>query len=686
MPRDLRIGIDVGGTFTDLFMVDDRTGESFRHKLSSTPDDPHQAPVRGIREILEQARRTPEDVRFVGLGTTVATNALLERKGAKTGLLTTRGFRDLLEIGRQTRPHAYDLTQRRPDPLVPRRWRLEVDERVAGDGSIVRPIDRDDVERAAAALQSQGVRSVAICFLNAYANSEHERQAVARLREIWPDVSISASEEILPEFREYERLSSTVVNAYLMPVMRGYLLQFEKEAREFGLASTPMVMTSSGGIVSPELASERPIDTLLSGPSGGVSGAAYIAGAVNQPNIITFDMGGTSTDVSVIADGKVETGNCRIVDGVPVKSTAVDVHTVGAGGSSIAWLDSGGLLRVGPASAGAKPGPACYGIGGVDATVTDANVLLGRLSQEHLLGGALRIDAARSVEAIARCIAAPKGIGVVEAATAILAISNTNIAQAIRFVSVQRGLDPGDFVLVAFGGAGPLHAADVARELGMDVLVPASPGVLCAMGVLAKQTRIDVSQTRIVRESDSQSLEAIADVFHSLERRAMDIIRRGRLSPAGLTFHRTVDARYVGQNFELPISVAFDARGRAATEAMRTTFDATHRRFYGYDQPSKEMELVTFRVKAAMPGARIDIASHASGRRRAAPAPSAFRHVAFDASGTRIDCPIFDRSGLVPGDSLDGPAIIEQMDTTTLLPPDFRAVADAVGNLLLTRR
>src|SRR5438105_2180678 len=334
MTGTLCIGIDVGGTFTDLFMIDDRNGDTFHHKLSSTPDDPHEAPVRGIREILAKAQRKPEEVRFVGLGTTVATNALLERKGATTGLITTRGFRDLLEIGRQTRPHVYDLTQHRPEPLVPRRLRLEVGERVAGDGSVVVPIELADVERAATALRSEGVASVAICFLNAYANPEHERQAVARLREIWPDVAVSASEELLPEFREYERLSSTVINAYLMPVMRGYLLRFQKEVQALGMAAEPVVMTSGGGVFSPELASDRPIDTLLSGPSGGISGAVYIARMIDRPNIITFDMGGTSTDVSLVAEGKVEIGNGRIIDGLPIKSTAVDVHTVGAGGSS----------------------------------------------------------------------------------------------------------------------------------------------------------------------------------------------------------------------------------------------------------------------------------------------------------------------------------------------------------------
>jgi len=686
MTGTLCIGIDVGGTFTDLFMIDDRSGESFRHKLSSTPDDPHEAPVRGIREILEKAGRKPADVRFIGLGTTVATNALLERKGARTGLITTRGFRDLLEIARQTRPHVYDLTQHRPEPLVPRRLRLEVAERVAGDGSVVLPIDVSDVDRAADILRSEDVRSIAICFLNAYANPEHERQAVARLREIWPGAAVTASGDLLPEFREYERLCSTVVNAYLMPVMRGYLLQFQEQVRSLGVGAEPVVMSSGGGVFSPELASTRPIDTLLSGPSGGISGALRVAGIIGRSNIITFDMGGTSTDVSLAADGKSEIANCRTIDGWPIKSIAVDVHTVGAGGSSIAWRDSGGLLRVGPQSAGAKPGPACYRIGGQRPTVTDANVVLQRLNQEHLLGGALRIDARRSIEAIERDIAVPGKISVTEAATAIIAISNTNIAQAIRFVSVQRGLDPADFLLVAFGGAGPLHAADIARELGMDVLVPQSPGVLCAMGVLTKDAQIDVSQTRILRQSAAHSGDEISDTFASLERRAMEIIGRNRLSAARVTFECAVEARYVGQNFELSVPVATDERGKNATDSIRSLFDGEHRRFYGYDQPSKEMEIVTFRLRASMPGPDVDLARRPVSRRRGPLAPIGRRRIIFEPAATGIECPIFARSDLMPGDEISGGAVIEQMDTTTLLPPDFRTVVDRAGNLLLTHR
>ena len=572
MMRSLSIGIDVGGTFTDLFMIDDATGETFRHKLSSTPTDPHDAPVRGIREIVAKAGRTPDEVRFVGLGTTVATNALLERKGALTGLITTRGFRDLLEIGRQTRPRVYDLFEPRPAPLVPRRLRLEVSERVSGNGDVVTTLVPEDIDRAAAELREQGVVAVAICFLNSYVNPDHEHRVVERLREIWPDAMVSASADLIPEFREFERLSSTVLNAYLMPVMRRYLFGFRERVAALGLPAEPVIMSSGGGVFNPDLAAERPIDTLLSGPSGGISSTIYLGKVTGRQNLITFDMGGTSTDVSLIANGVAETSNSRLIDGFPVRSTAVDVHTVGAGGSSIAWLDGGGMLRVGPRSAGARPGPACYAIGGSEPTVTDANVVLGRLNQEFLLGGALRIDRQCSAESIERVVASERKISLAEAASAILAISTTNIAQAIRVVSVERGLDPADFLLVAFGGAGPLHAAEVARELDMSVLVPPSPGVLCAMGVLAKDVQFELSRTRIVRQSFVDLEQEMRAIYAGLECRALETMQRGQLPYRDVCFSRSVEARYVGQNFELSVAVPPDMALTPVLPAIRSGF------------------------------------------------------------------------------------------------------------------
>lgn len=676
MKGAVRIGLDVGGTFTDLFLVDDATGESVRHKLSSTPADPYRAPIQGIREILALAKRQPAEVAFVGLGTTVATNALLERKVARTGLLTTQGFRDLLEIGRQRRPHVYNQFARRPDPLVPRELRFEIEERIAADGSVLVPLNEASVERAVQQLRAAGCTSVAVCFLNSYANAEHERRAAEIMRRLWPEVSASISSELLPEFREYERLSSTVINAALMPVMQNYLNRFRAAVRELGVPAAPWIMNSGGGVATPELAGSRPIDTLLSGPSGGVSGSLHVGRGAGVANLITFDMGGTSTDVCLIRDGRPEITQSRQIDGLPIKSPAVDVHTVGAGGSSVAWVDAGGLLRVGPRSAGANPGPACYGIGGEEPTVTDANVVLGRLNQTHLLRGALKIDMQRSVEAIERVVAKPKGLSLDDAASAIIAISNTNIAQAIRFVSVERGLDPADFMLVAFGGAGPLHAAEVARELRMRVLVPTSPGVLCAMGVLTKDVQVDLGQTRLLRLSAAGTAEAADALFAALAERAKALLG----ADARLLLEYSVDARYVGQNFELPVMLPSVAQ-LAAT--VRAGFDAEHRRLYGYDQPEKEIEIVTLRLRASVP-ARTALSKEApSGRRGEAPLAVGKRRVHFADHGGFVECPIYERESLQPAHLLRGPLIVEQMDTTTVVPPDWVCSVDQRLNLIL---
>src|SRR5687768_1011206 len=385
MAQRYRIGIDVGGTFTDLFLLDQESGAVARHKLPSTPDDPHLAPLAGVRAVLAQAGAQGNQVAFVGLGTTVATNALLERKGAMVGLITTEGFRDLLEIARQKRPHTYDLYVNKPTPLVPRQLRREVTERTLADGSVLTPVDRPGLRQTIDELMQAGVESIAICFLNSYANPAHEETAAAMVRERWPAGHVAVSAEVLPEFREFERLSSTVVNAYLMPATRDYFNRFEQNIASLGIKPQPFVMNSGGGVITPAVAAQRPLDTLFSGPSGGVSGAVYVSMAAGYPNIITFDMGGTSTDVCLVRDGKPQLSHSRVINGFPLKAPAVDVHTVGAGGSSIATVDAGGMLRVGPHSAGSQPGPACYARGGMQPTVTDANVVLGRLNPEYLL-------------------------------------------------------------------------------------------------------------------------------------------------------------------------------------------------------------------------------------------------------------------------------------------------------------
>lgn len=685
-----RIGIDVGGTFTDVFLLNDQTGQMYRHKLPSTPANPHEAAIRGMVEILELAHVDIKDVGFVGLGTTVATNALLERKGSVTGLITTEGFRDILEVGRQKRPHTYDLTMNRPEPLVPRRRRLGVGERMAHDGSVVKSLDMDSVSRVLRELlqQKEKVESIAIFLLNAYANPEHERLILEKIQQEAPALFVSASHQVSPEYREYERLSSTVINSYLMPIMKRYLKGLQQKAEELSFQKEPYVMTSGGGVISLRRASDRPIDTLYSGPSGGVSGSVYVANLVGHPDIICFDVGGTSTDVCLVRGGQPEITQDRIIGGMPLKSTALDVHSVGTGGGSIAWIDAGGMLRVGPQSAGAVPGPACYSRGGKQATSTDANVVLGRLNPEFILGGRFRIDARAAHTAVDEHIARKKKLKVHEAAAAAIEVMNTNIAQAISYVSVQRGLDPRDFVFVAFGGAGPLQVAAVAKQLSARaVLVPADAGVLCAMGVLAKDIQIDVSLTKIFREKAPDTMAAVQSLYDGLESQARTELERDIREGSELLIERSVDARYVGQNHELRVAVSGGAIDQICINQIKARFDVEHKRYFGFDQPDAELEFVTFRVRAALPLPRPDLLKFAGAegkRRRKAPEPFGRREVFFDEEGKFIKCPLYERSKLFVGDELRGPAIIEQMDATTLLPPGFVVRVDVLRNLFMT--
>jgi N-methylhydantoinase A len=435
--------------------------------------------------------------------------------------------------------------------------------------------------------------------------------------------------------------------------------------------------------VTPELASQRPIDTLLSGPSGGVSATIHLAGTGGYADLITLDMGGTSTEACVIQDGRANIAHSREIDGLPLKITAADIHTVGSGGSSIAWLDVGGMLRVGPRSAGSKPGPACYGSPEAQPTMTDANVVLGRLNQHCLLDGALLIDAALSYKAIETHIAQPKQITVEQAAAAILAVSNSNIAQAIRFVSVARGLEPKQFMLVAFGGAGPLHAAEVARELKMRVLVPPAPGVLCAMGVLTKDVEIALSRTHLIRHLTKDTASELELVYSQLEQRARETLSQSNIDTTDLTVERTVDARYSGQSFELPIPIQNNISKDDCISLIRNHFNAVHKSFYGYDKPTEEIELVTFRIKASLPSTQPHLINPSEKRFAKMPVAQGTRRAYFTTTDSFIECPIYRRTELGHGCKLDGPAIIEQMDTTTIIPPDFQMFVDPWDNLIL---
>jgi N-methylhydantoinase A len=676
----LRIGVDTGGTFTDVCALDEHTGRLYVRKVSSTPDDPGRAIVTGVSQLLDEiGGRGFGDVAYFAHGTTVGTNALLTGRGARTGLLTTTGFRDLLELGRGRRPSLYDLQADKPVPLVSRDLRLEVGERVRHDGRVERALDPEQVRGLARQLREQQVEAVAVCFLYSFVDPGHERTAERILAEELPGVHISVSSAVLPEFREYERLSTVVVNAYLGPVVARYLARLRTRLAELGLRAAPHVTQSNGGVIPFETAERTPSRMVLSGPSTGVVGAAGIARAAGFPDIITFDVGGTSSDVSLVQDGVPKESTGTEIDGRPVRAPMLDIHTVGAGGGSIAWIDAGGALKVGPGSAGADPGPACYGRG-TEPTVTDANVVLRVLNPEYLLDGQMKIDADAAHTAVAT-VAGPLGMDVLEAAQGIVRVITANMARAIRVISVQRGYDPRDYTLVPFGGAGPLHAVRLARELGMrTVLVPETPGAQCAAGLLMTDIRADFLRTRIMTPGEP----GVAEVFGELADSAATWLAEENVPPERRRVERFVEMRYTGQNHELAVPVPEGVITADTVTQLTRRFAAEHERLYGYSAAEDAVQVVTFRVRAIGAVARAELHRAPLGDADASAAVRATREVYLPESGGFTPCPVYDRSRLTPGHRVEGPAVVEQMDTTTLLLPGDVAVVDELRNLVVT--
>jgi N-methylhydantoinase A len=680
----LRLGIDTGGTFTDLALVDDTTGAGWLCKLPSTPGDPSLAIAEGIRQILEDAGRHPRALEVLAHGTTVATNAVLEGRLAKTAMITTRGFADVLDIARQRRPDLYDLDREKPAPPVQRTLRFEIGERMQYDGSILVGVDEDEVLGVLQALSRTDVAAVAICLLHAYANPEHELQVERMIRHHRPDLSVSRSSAVLPEFREYERFVTTALNAALRPIVGRYLNRLVGRVRDAGISIAPRIMQSNGGIMSAAAAEERPIATLFSGPSAGVIGATVACVEVGVPNLIAFDMGGTSTDVCLIHDGQPAIAYQREIGALPVKTAMVDVHSVGAGGGSIGWVDSGGFLKVGPRSAGAAPGPACYGRGGVEPTVTDANLMLGRLGTQSLLAGRMQLDAEAAQRALVDCVGTRLGIGPVEAAVGIVRIVNANMARAVRVVTIERGHDARELVLIGFGGAGPMHATEVARELSIPrVLIPPSPGILCALGLLLADTRADFSRTSLMPLDGAEPAQIDA-VYDALEAEAARWLDREGVDPASARVERSVDARYLGQDYELQIPMSGGRVTHAVLRQLVPAFQRTHETAYGYFSPEVPIQLVCFRVVARAASVRPPGLGSPTGDDDVRAAVRAVRRVYFDELGDFTDCPIYARMRLHPGHRVIGPAIIEQMDATTMILPDQEALVDSHANLIIT--
>jgi N-methylhydantoinase A len=672
--------VDSGGTFTDICLFDDQTGQVAVWKVSSTPDDPSRGIAEGVEQGVARVGADAGSVSYFGHGTTVGTNALIQHRGVKTGLITTDGFRDLLEIGRQKRPDLYDLMVEKPPVLVARDLRLEVPERVRHDGSVETALDEQAVRDAARILREAGVAAVAVSFLYGFVRPDHEETVRRILAEEMPEAFVCTGSEVAPEFREYERMSTAVVNAYLGPVMQGYIRRLADRLTALGLRVAPHLTQSNGGVIGFEQAARLPVRTVLSGPSTGVVAAQEVGRAIGLPDLITFDMGGTSTDVALLQGGACRLTNEATVHGYPIKAPMLDIHTVGAGGGSIAYVDSGGLLKVGPRSCGAFPGPVCYDKGNTEAAVTDANVVLQTLNPTHLLAGrmAVRQDLARA--AIGR-LADQLGLGVMETAQGIVSVVTANMARAIRVVSVQRGHDPRDYTLAAFGGAGPLHAARLARELEIGrVLVPRNPGILCAMGLLLTDLRSDFSTTRLTMLAPGAA-PVVADAFAMLRGQAEAWFEAEAIGERRVG--RTVDMRYAGQNYELPVPLADGPVTQASLDALADGFAAAHRRMYGFVAEGEAVQLVTFRVEATGLVRKAHFPPQEDAGPDATGAIAGTRAVWLPEAGGFVECPVYQRDRLRAANRFTGPAIVEQMDATTLVLPGMVATVEPFMNLIL---
>ena len=682
------VGIDVGGTFTDFVLLQD--GRLQVHKEATTPADQSQAILTGLTHFGITAPSTGDATPVAELvhGTTIATNALLERRGARTALLTTAGFVDVIEIGRQNRPHLYDLHQVRPDPLTPPDLRFEADERLDTEGNALTPLDETALARTAEQLAASAPESLAICFLYSFRNPRHEQLAAEILRRSLPDLPISLSSDILPEYREYERTATTVINAYLLPLVGRYLQRLTAKLVDLPLR----VMQSNGGAIGTTQAAREPARLVLSGPAGGVVGAfrlAQLAGQEDSPRIITFDMGGTSTDVALCPGVVPRTAESEVA-GLPLRLPVIDIHTVGAGGGSLARVDAGGGLRVGPESAGAVPGPVCYARGGDQPTVTDANLVLGRLDAGQFLGGsgAMQLDVAAAESALADLGARLGGLSIHEAALGVIQVANARMERALRRVSVERGFDPRTFTLVPFGGAGPLHACDLADALGIPrILLPPSPGVLSALGLLIADVVHESSQALLV-EADSLAQEpaTMQDSIAALEKRVRAVLAAEGVDAPAL--EASMDLRYRGQSYELsvPLDLPAPTSARASQAVQRSinAFHAAHEARYGYAMRSETVESVALRLRGTGSGAQLSLPREPLGPPDPESARVASKPVWFGPDGP-AETPCYDRVRLRPGHRLDGPAIVYQFDTTTVVAPGWSASVDESHNLLLAR-
>ncbi len=670
----LWVGVDIGGTFTDVVIYDDAARRLHTVKTPSVREDLS----RGILEGLEKADTPLSSVSRLVHGTTIATNTILEKKGARTAVVTTQGFRDVLELGLGNRMVLYQLKYRKPPPLVARPLRLEVNERTLASGRVARAVSRPKMAPLARQLTKEGVEAVAVCFLHSYFNRKNEMRAQTLLESLLPGVFVTTSSEVVPEFREYERFSTTVLNAYLTAAVSRYLGGLHERLEERGFQGRLHVMTSSGGVMSPEEAARLPVHLLLSGPAGGVTAAGHLARATGERRVIAYDMGGTSTDVSLLPDGMPSMTTEGETLGYPNKLLQMEIETIGAGGGSIAWVDRGSVLAVGPKSAGADPGPACYGRGGLEPTVTDANVVLNRLGPDSLSAGGVRLDPGLSREAVLRVSREFPGLDEVRAADGIIQIAVARMVSAVKAITVGKGLDPREFALLTYGGAGPMHAPFIAEELGIRrILIPPAPGNFSALGLLLADQRRNLVRTRI-RPTRETPPSLVREALQELEDEGRRQVGAwGDVEPEKVTFERWVGIRYVGQWYE--IDVPFEPNWKTPDD-MQKDFHRLYLERYGHCDESEETEVVNFRVSAYGSLAKPELLPVAG---RAAPQPVDRKRVYF--CGRFVETPVFRREDLGASARVQGPAIVEEEGATTVLPPEWGLSVDRMGTLILAR-
>ncbi len=686
------IGVDIGGTFTDVVLVDETNGAIFSAKVLTTPDRPAEAVLSAIAQVLAAANSDHGRVRTVVHGTTLATNAIIERKGARTALLTTRGFRDTLETGTELRYELYDLFIEFPAPLVPRERRIGITERVLFDGTVLTPVVETEVRAAARNLAADGVEAIAVCFLHSYANAANEDAAARAIEAESLGLSISLSSRVLPEIGEYGRLSTTVANAYVQPLMSRYLAQLAGALKERGMKGAFFVMSSSGGTLSLDLAQQFPVRLVESGPAAGISIATHFANRLGRPNVLAFDMGGTTAKISLITGGQpTRTAELEVArvrrfqkgSGLLLKAAAVDLIEIGAGGGSIARVDALGLLGVGPDSAGADPGPACYGSGGTAATVTDADLALGYLNADYFLGGAMKLRQDSAASAIAQHVAKPLGVSVTRAALSIYEVVNDNMANAASVYAAEQGIDLREYSMLAFGGAAPAHVCDVARRLGIrEVRVPLAAGVLSALGCLASPVSFDYV-FGYMRELKQVDWASVNTRYAALEQEG-----RRYLAEAGIhdriTARYSADMRYLSQRYEVNVPLPDGPLGPALLERLHDDFYAAYRKHYGRDIREVPVETVSWRLTVS--GPQPDLVVTWPGQDATKSPLKGRRPVVFQGSNEPVDCAVYERSSMTPGTQINGPAIIEDRESTAVVPPDARAEVDALRMLVITLR